>query len=192
MYRQNDGGNTYAAATITDDKSKSFATLDTLYYTRVTAGEIFTRKASDQWLNVAIGDFDGDGRSEMIFGETMGSGGSGLKAEIFRYDTNEKKAKIGKVKWIGMQDSGVGRGQTRPVFAIGDFNGDGKDEAAFSTPLYAGEDCGTSWNKTFFHVWWVSEDKVEQLPVGDRTQLGMIAAGDTNRDGKDDLVVVYA
>jgi len=188
MYRQDNG--TRVAATITDDKSHSFATLDTLYYTRVTAGEIFTRNEGAEWLNVAIGDFDGDGRSEMIFGETMETG---LKAEIFRYDTNEKKAKIGKTKWIGMRgEGGVGRGKTRPVFAIGDFNGDGKDEAAFSTPLYAGFDCGDGWNKTFYHVWWVSEDKVEQLPVGDSAQLGMIAAGDTNRDGKDDLVVVFA
>lgn len=132
----------------------------------------------------ATGDFDGDGRRDLLIGDRDGNwvvyestGNDGLRVawtyETDRFDTDDR-------------------------FAVGDVVGDDRPEfITYSTyDLFSQEGGEREPPISFYHVWTaVGDDEYERsfrLPVaGERSGGGSIATADFNGDGRDEVAIAH-
>jgi protocatechuate 3,4-dioxygenase beta subunit len=116
------------------------------------------------WRDFTVGDFDGDGRDDVIARTESGRWWVGLARER-RFETSRWGAWSGDVNWLDV--------------TIADYDGDGKDDVAGRTPTGA---------------WWVARSEsgafVNQRwgMWSPEVLWQAVAAMDVNDDGKADLV----
>ena len=124
-----------------------------------------------------VGDIDGDGQSEVVFGTgnywVSQAGGATDATKIFVLN-----AKTGQLKWS--RDLGA---QTLASPALADFNGDGVRDIAIAT--WSGSQAGK--------VWLLKGDNTVMAGYprdsGGGIVIGQISTGDLNADGRQDVVV---
>ena len=156
---------------------------------------------------LATGDFDGDGRSDLLIGAPGegidGTGNAGMVVAI--YGTSTGLLTTGAQAWH--QDTTDVEGAVEPgdrfgaSLSRGDFDGDGRDDAAIGVP---GEDIDGTANAGMVNVlyglssglsasgdqsWHQGDADVEgSLDEGDRMGCA-VTAGDFNDDGYGDLAI---
>jgi len=135
-------------------------------------GKLYDEKLANGDLDVATGDFDGDGRAEVVLAWTD----LGNWAAVKVYDVDAQGNLSAEAKW-----KGDGGGQNS--VATGDFNGDGKDEIAV----------GDGNNLRILQVAQDLSSLTEKSKQGwgcYRSSSGSsyVAVGDFNTDGIDEIV----
>ncbi|KAG1648060.1 Integrin alpha-3 [Nymphon striatum] len=156
---------------------------------------------------VATGDFNGDGRDDLLVGAPQENIGSLSNAGAFHvlYGSANGVSATGDVVLHQDSDSVVGVGEVEDLVgtsvASGDFNGDGFDDVAVGAP---GENVGSLVDAGGVHVFYGSASGL--TATGDQflhqdasgvagvaeayDEFGFsLAAGDFNGDGRDDLAV---
>jgi len=146
---------------------------------------------------LAAGDFNGDGKDDLAVGAPGESPAADPKSGyVFVFKGTSKKL----VAWKGLDQTDLGVNENGDRFgeslAIGDFNGDGKDDLAVGAPgesIAAGPKSGyvfTFKGQVNGLIAWKGLDQ-DTMGVNEQDdQFGKsLAAGDFNGDGKDDLAV---
>ncbi|MFB2881960.1 FG-GAP repeat protein [Floridanema aerugineum] len=165
-------------------------------------------EAGDTFGNsLASGDFNGDGRDDLavgVPGEDLGST-SATGAVNVLYGSNSGLSATNNQIWHQNSTNVEGAAEAGDVFgqslAVGDFNGDGKEDLAIGAP---GEDIGSIFNAGAVNVLYGSNDgltptnnQIWHQDITDITgvaensdQFGAsLAVGDFNGDGRDDLAI---
>lgn len=129
--------------------------------------------------NVAAGDFDGDGRDEIV----IASDGAGEMVNVYSFSGGEDM----QAELIAELRDYFGGSAKSTSVAAGDFDGDGRDELALSSIdggvkiivlNYEGDGFDTSVPVDDFSTYW-----------GRDTQGVRVAAGDFDGDGRDDIAL---
>jgi hypothetical protein len=173
-----------------------------------SAGIEGVAQASDGFGNsIAVGDFNGDGKDDLAIGGSGEDVGAIVNAGAVNvmYGSNTGLTSTGDQIWH--QDSaGIeGVAQTSDGFgtslAVGDFNGDGKDDLAIGV---SGEDLpgvtnagavnvmygsNTGLTSTGDQIWHQDSAGIEGVAQASDGFGNSIAVGDFNGDGKDDLAI---
>ncbi|MER6276986.1 FG-GAP repeat protein [Streptomyces sp900105245] len=159
---------------LTSDQSKDEGTITVLDGSGWDVkGTVVARGAgafSSIGRTLATGDYDGDGDTDLVYGENGEESGS-------------LRFRPGPLTAAGVTTTTLRRyslgGATRDL-ATGDFDGDGRDDLAAS--WQGAEDSGT------FLTRWDHQGKPAQW-YADADRGGSLAAADFDRDGTDDLAV---
>ena len=184
-----DGRGDAAVLTTAPDTGETTArvyTSDAAYKSAVAAGSLdgaaLTSVAPDQLLGRAAGDVDGDGRSDVV---QLVQTADGVALEVMK--GSSAGLAVAKRWWSDASDpSTLGSGTWRLLVA--DFTGDGRADAGLlrirpgatpSTSVYLAASGGTSFGKVK-RTWTRPAD---MTPAEFR-------AGDTNGDGRADLLVL--
>lgn len=150
------------------------------------AGDAFGAAVGDP------GDVDGDGRSDIVVGAPRFDGGagadsgaayvySGLTGTLIRQHEGE-----GAGDQFGTAVEGVGDALT----ALDNPNPDGRDEIAVGAPLHDGTNGGDSGKVYVFSgATGALARQYEGAVAGDRFGSSLGGGGDTNGDGRGDLVI---
>jgi hypothetical protein len=157
---------------------------------------------------VATGDINGDGLDDLVIGERQRSGGDGLTSAGVAHVVygSEAGLDLASVQTISQGSSGLGSVEAGDRFghavAVGDFDGDGFDDVALGVPGedVAGnsiEDAG-SVAVVFGSAGGIDPGRGERFSqrgaIAGKAERGdsfgeVLAAGDFNGDGVDDLAV---
>jgi hypothetical protein len=127
---------------------------------------------------IVAGDTNGDGRDELIY--VKYSGGSG-RVEVHTWTAGFRAWSTNIATNMGSIAANEG------TFTTGDTNGDGRDELIYVK--YSGGSGATE-----IHTWapgyrsWVSNIATNLHPINAST--GTVIAGDTNGDGRDELMFI--
>ncbi len=129
------------------------------------------------------GDLDGDGVPDLLVGAT----GTSSFAMGWHGSAYLISGADGRVVWR-RDGEGSSHHLGRTVISVGDFDGDGEEDLAAGAPNFQLE---SFWAKGAVYVLRGSDGRVlSRTPgaQGDHLGHGLIAAGDLDRDGLDDLV----
>lgn len=135
-------------------------------------------------IRPVVGDFNGDGKDDIAAFYNYG----GANTSLFVFMSKGRKFKAPVSVW----NSGAGNWDWNSMQAVaGDFRGNGKDQIAVLyaypdslTKIFLFADKGSGHFSGPTSAWTSGRGKWN----GDSTKL---AAGDVNRDGKDDLIAMY-
>ena len=122
----------------------------------------------------AVGDFDGDGTSDLLVG---GSGEGGALHVL--YGPFERDGSYDRTADAGEGEDGIGLGAVEKEFSTGDVNGDGRDDV-FATGAFEEMAYETA-------VWTSTGDGFESAGNAAAADAGVVA--DVDGDGYGDLVV---
>ncbi|MFG1702115.1 FG-GAP-like repeat-containing protein [Nonomuraea sp. M3C6] len=160
---------------------------------------------TDQWgAALATGDFDGDGRDELVVGAPADSVKLDGQGSATMIDVRGKRARQFTQSSPGIKGASEKWDAFGASLATGDFNGDGKADLAIGVPgeglsenqramdygdgtvdvLY-GSRSGLSTSKS--EAW--SQNTLEGIPRYYDRFGASLAAGDFNGDGRDELAV---
>ncbi|BAZ53432.1 putative outer membrane adhesin [Nostoc sp. NIES-4103] len=165
-------------------------------------------EASDLFgTSLAVGDFNGDGKDDLaigVSGEDIGTIANAGAVNVI-YGSNTGLTSTGNQIWDQDSTNIEGAAEASDLFgtslAVGDFNGDGKDDLAIGV---SGEDVGTIANAGAVNVIYGSNTGLtstgDQIWDQDSTNIEgaaeasdgfgtSLAVGDFNGDGKDDLAI---
>lgn len=136
---------------------------------------------------VAAGDFDGDGRDEIMCLYGRGTG-TGRYVEVYMFDVNNYSATCTK---IGQTGSEFNADAMKNMITAGDFDGDGRDEVG---ALYDYGSAVKMWvfeltpSGTFFHDGYGTANQF----LCSTEVCGRVTAGDFDGDGKDEITLFYS
>ncbi|OPC76483.1 hypothetical protein B4N89_46475 [Embleya scabrispora] len=136
--------------------------------------------------NEYSGDFDGDGRADVLTVYDYGQSTSAFFVSAGNADGTFGAPRQVWASLAGHWDT------TRVKYTIGDFDGDGRDDIA---ALHVWNDGSTSLFKFIAHPGGVFSEPIPGYvtPAGNWDwNRAMVMAGDFNGDGKDDVAMLYA
>ncbi len=153
-----------------------------------SGGRLNARKALEaarDYQSMALaGDFNGDGKDDVVELSGLGSAGSQFVVRLSTGSSFEAPKTWFQSPQVYMNEY-FGRA------AAGDFNGDGKDDIAIlyyyankSTKLLVYLSNGSSFHGQTWQSWAPNMFQADKV-------TGRFAAGDVNGDGKDDIVTMY-
>ena len=125
----------------------------------------FVVEVPDTWQVIGAGDFDGDGRDDILWGSNDGRISNWLSNGDSTFTINDANAMHTIGDWT--------------VQAIGDFDNDGRDDVIIRSPGGA-VDLLWGWD----NGGWFREDPFAQVS----TDWRIVGAGDFNGDGFDDIL----
>ncbi|NBE94856.1 hypothetical protein FE391_17295 [Nonomuraea sp. KC401] len=162
-------------------------------------------RVTDQWAAaLTTGDFDGDGKDELVVGapaDSISHDGQGSATVV---DVRAKRARLLHQSTPGIKGAAEKWDGFGASLATGDFNGDGKDDLAIGVPgegLSAGQramDYGDGTVDVLYgsrgglrtdrtEAW--SQNTLDGRPRYYDRFGASLAAGDFNGDGRDDLAI---
>ncbi|MEV0383923.1 FG-GAP and VCBS repeat-containing protein [Nonomuraea sp. NPDC050643] len=160
---------------------------------------------TDQWgAALATGDFDGDGKDELVVGAPADSVKLDGQGSVTVVDVRAKRARLLTQSTPGIMGASEKWDNFGAALATGDFNGDGRADLAIGVPgeglsqnqramdygdgtvdvLY-GSRAGLRTDRT--EAW--SQNSLEGKPRYYDRFGASLAAGDFNGDGKDELAI---
>jgi hypothetical protein len=145
-------------------------------------------------IEVHVGDFNGDGKADIVAAASCGSGGNG-GAGILNCPASGNAAVVYLSNGDGTFQPGMPSGTISGLrsIAVGDFNGDGKLDIAAGSDCLSSSDCSSGAMVILLGNGDGTFTTGATYPLnGILSQANTIAIGDLNNDGKLDIVTGIA
>ncbi len=135
------------------------------------------------------GDFDGDGKDDIAVFYDSGSSDTGQVSSIYTFTSTGSGFSAPKQTWT----TPGGFTWSKSKVTSGDYNGDGKDDIAV---LYDGGSSETGQVSSLYTfnsngTGFANPRKTWTSTGGFTWSAGQVTSGDYNKDGKDDVAVLY-
>ncbi|MCX6307787.1 MAG: hypothetical protein NTY32_02775, partial [Bacteroidia bacterium] len=147
-----------------------------------TAGNITLVSDATYDIGSPTGEFSGTPEAKVLFGDINGDG---KKEMLFPQVNTTTLTLTVNVKGIGSFSNNLGRAEPRPLFSVGDFNKDGKDDFVYM------ESAPRSDGKYYGGVFLFSQNTSGQwVSISQTTKPRRILNADLNNDGLNDILLV--